>query len=55
MFYIVISIIIYICIFVFGIVGNGISISLSGHTNWKIDNKVDFDFNTANEMPRSFY
>ena len=35
---------IHICVFVFGIVGNGIWISLSVHTNWKIDNKVDFDF-----------
>ena len=39
-FYILYSI--YI-VFIFGIVGNGISISLSVHTNWEIDNKVDFE------------
>ena len=34
---------IFFFVFVFGIVGNGIWISLSVHTNWKMDNKVDFD------------
>ena len=32
---------------IFGIVGNSISIYLSVHTNWKIDIKVDFDFDYA--------
>ena len=42
--YIFLYIFLYILLFVFGIGGNGISISLSVHTNGKIDNKVDFDF-----------
>jgi len=37
-----IYIFLYIFVIVFGIVGNGISIALSVHTNWKVDNNFDF-------------
>ena len=49
--YIFAYIFLYIFVFVLGIVGNGILISLSVHTNWKIDNKVYFDFLHRPEWP----